>query len=54
MDEAIIVSLDITQVTQTVNLLEVEAKSIFYIGCDDLGPSVVVILFIRALHLWQG
>jgi hypothetical protein len=54
MDKLIIVSLDIKQMTQTMNFLEIEAKSIFDIGCDDLGPSVAIIFFIHALHLWRG
>jgi hypothetical protein len=42
MDEAIIVSLDITQVTQTMNLHEVEAKSILILvvmTLDQVWPS---------------
>jgi hypothetical protein len=49
MDEEILVNLDIMQVTQIVNLPKVEAKSIFDIGCDDLGPSMAIIFFYLCL-----
>ncbi len=38
------------QVTQTMSLLEVKPKQMFYIGCDQLTPSMAIILFVHALH----
>jgi hypothetical protein len=37
-----------------MNLFEVQTKTIFYVGCDDLQPSMAIILSIYALHLHQG
>jgi hypothetical protein len=37
-----------------VNLPKAKTKIIFYIGCDDLGPNVAIILFVHVLHLQQG
>jgi hypothetical protein len=37
-----------------MNLPEAQTKTIFYVGCDDLRPSMAIILFVHALHLLQG
>jgi hypothetical protein len=46
MDEAIIIDMHTTQVTQTLNLLGTKTKIIFNIGCDHLRPSMAIILSI--------
>jgi hypothetical protein len=51
MDETITIKLHIMQVTQTMILFEAKAKTILDIGCDHLGPSMAIILFVHALHL---
>jgi hypothetical protein len=51
MDYVVTISLNTPQMPQTMNLLEAKTKIIFYIGCDDLGPSMVIILFVHALHM---
>jgi hypothetical protein len=33
------------------SLPKVKTETIFDIGCDDLGPSVTIILSIHALHM---
>jgi len=38
------------QMTQTTSLLETKPKKVFYIGCDQLMPSMAIELFIHALH----
>ncbi len=37
--------------TQALSLPEVKPKQIFYIGRDQLTPSMAIILSIHALHL---
>jgi len=45
------IDLHTMQVTQIVNLLKVKTKTIFYVGCDDLGLSMAIIPYVHALHL---
>jgi hypothetical protein len=49
--EAIVVILCTTQVTQIVNLHEVQAKTIIEIGHHHLQLSIVILFSIHALHL---
>jgi hypothetical protein len=39
------------QMTQATSLPQVQPKQIFYISCDQLTPSMAIILFVHALHL---
>jgi hypothetical protein len=50
MDEAIVIDMHTTQVTQTLSLLGTETETIFNIGCDHLRPNMVIILFFHVLH----
>jgi hypothetical protein len=49
--KVIIVILETLQITQAMSFLEVKPKIILNIGCDDLAPSMAIILSIHALHL---
>ncbi len=51
MHKVFVIILNTTQMTQATNLLEVNPKTIFDIGCDHLAPSMAAILSIHALHL---
>jgi hypothetical protein len=51
MHKVLTIILHTPQVTQAMSLLEAKPKWIFYIGCDQLTPSMAIILFIHALHL---
>jgi len=42
--------LHTTKVTQAMNLLEVQPKTIFNIGGDHLTPSMAIVLFVHVLH----
>jgi hypothetical protein len=39
------------QVTQATSLPKAKPKRIFYISCDQLTPSMAIVLFVYALHL---
>jgi len=43
--EAIVVIMHTTQVTQTINLHEVQAKTIIEIGCDHLRLNIAIFIF---------
>jgi hypothetical protein len=51
MHKVFIIISHTSQVTQAMNLPETKPKLFFYIGCDQLTPSMVVIFSIHALHL---
>jgi hypothetical protein len=48
--KVITIILHTTKVTQAMNLLEGEPKTIFNIGGDHLTPSMAIILSIHAMH----
>jgi hypothetical protein len=39
------------QVTQATSLPKAKPKQKIYIGCDQLTPSMAIVLFVHALHL---
>ncbi len=43
----------ILKVAQTSIIMKTQTKVIFYVGCFDLAPSMVVTLSIHALHLFE-
>jgi hypothetical protein len=49
--EVLTIILHTLQVTQAMSLIEIKPKHFFYIGCDQLTPSMVVVLSIHVLHL---
>jgi hypothetical protein len=49
--EKIVVIMHTIQVTQTVNLHEVQAKTIIEIGCDHLRLNIIILFFIHTLHM---
>jgi hypothetical protein len=51
MHKIFIISLHTPQVTQTTSLPKTKPKWFFYIHCDQLTPSMAIILFVHALHL---
>jgi len=38
-------------VTQAMSLPKIKPKQIFFVGCDQLTPSMAIVLFVHALHL---
>jgi hypothetical protein len=38
-------------VAQVANLPKVQAKTIFDVGYDHLGPNITIVLSVHALHL---
>jgi hypothetical protein len=38
------------QMTQATSLLEAQAKTIFDISYDHLGPNMAIIIYVHALH----
>jgi hypothetical protein len=52
MHKVFTIILHTSQVTQAMNLPKTKPKQFFYIGCDQLTPSMAIILSIHALH-WE-
>ncbi len=53
MHKVLTIILHTPQVTQTTSLPKAKPKWIFYISCDQLTPSMAIILFVFALHFWR-
>jgi len=51
MQKVFTIIMHTPQMTQATNLPKVKPKQKIYVGCDQLTPSMAIILSIHALHL---
>jgi hypothetical protein len=51
LHKVLIVVLHTMQVTQATSLSKAKPKNVFDINCDDLAPSMAIIISIHALNL---
>jgi hypothetical protein len=49
-NKTIILTLDVAQISTT---MKTQTKVVFYVGCFELAPNMVVTLSIHALHLFE-